>query len=45
VVAVALEAHVTEIGTLELWSSAAGGAGRWKLEYSLREDREMDRGA
>ncbi len=43
VVAVALEAHVTEIGTLELWSSAAGGAGRWKLEYSLRED--PDRGA
>jgi hypothetical protein len=40
VVAVSLEAHVTEIGTLELWSSAAGGAGRWKLEYSLRDDAE-----
>jgi molecular chaperone DnaK (HSP70) len=38
VVAVSLEAHVTDIGTLELWSSAASGAGRWKLEYSLRED-------
>jgi len=35
---VTLEAHVTDIGTLELWSSAArGGAGRWKLEYSLRD--------
>jgi molecular chaperone DnaK (HSP70) len=47
VVAVTLEAHVTEIGTLELWSSAAGDAGRWKLEYSLREDpdRAADRGA
>ena len=37
VVAVGLEAHVTEIGTLELWGQAADGAGRWKLEYSLRE--------
>jgi molecular chaperone DnaK (HSP70) len=38
VVPVALEAHVTDIGTLELWSSAArGGTGRWKLEYSLRD--------
>ncbi len=38
VVPVVLEAHVTEIGTLELWGSAArGAAGRWKLEYSLRE--------
>ena len=45
VVAVALEAHVTEVGTLELWSSAAGGAGRWKLEYSLREDPDRDPGA
>ena len=45
VVAVALEAHVTEIGTLELWSSAAGDAGRWKLEYSLREDPDADLGA
>jgi len=43
VVPVSLEAHVTAIGTLELWSSAASGAGRWKLEYSLRED--PDRGA
>jgi molecular chaperone DnaK (HSP70) len=38
VVPVTFEAHVTDIGTLELWSSAArGGAGRWKLEYSLRD--------
>jgi hypothetical protein len=36
-VPVTMAAHVTEIGTLELWSSAADGRGRWKLEYSLRE--------
>jgi hypothetical protein len=38
-VPVRMESHVTEIGTLELWSSAADGRGRWKLEYSLREER------
>jgi hypothetical protein len=37
VVPVTLASHVTEIGTLELWSSASDGRGRWKLEYSLRE--------
>ncbi len=36
VVPVALSAHVTEVGTLELWSTARDG-GRWKLEYSVRE--------
>ena len=37
VVPVALTAHVTEVGTLELWCRARDGAGRWKLEYSVRE--------
>jgi molecular chaperone DnaK (HSP70) len=37
VVPVALTAHVTEVGTLELWCQARDGAGRWKLEYSVRE--------
>ena len=37
VVPVALTAHVTEVGTLELWCKAREGAGRWKLEYSVRE--------
>jgi hypothetical protein len=32
-----LEAHVTEVGTLELWCAARDGSGRWKLEYSVRE--------
>jgi hypothetical protein len=36
-VAVRLEAHVTEVGTLELWCVARDGRGRWKLEYSVRE--------
>jgi molecular chaperone DnaK (HSP70) len=36
-VAVRLEAHVTEVGTLELWCAARDGHGRWKLEYSVRE--------
>ncbi|HEY4055026.1 MAG TPA: Hsp70 family protein [Kofleriaceae bacterium] len=36
-VPVKLEAHVTELGTLELWCVARDGHGRWKLEYSVRE--------
>jgi molecular chaperone DnaK (HSP70) len=36
-VPVELEAHVTEVGTLELWCVARDGHGRWKLEYSVRE--------
>ena len=36
-VPVRLEAHVTELGTLELWCAARDGQGRWKLEYSVRE--------
>ena len=36
-VPVALTATVTEVGTLELWCKAKDGAGRWKLEYAVRE--------
>ncbi len=36
VVPVSLTAHVTEVGTLELWCQAREGDGRWKLEYSVR---------
>ncbi len=36
-VPVRLEAHVTEVGTLELWCASRDGGGRWKLEYSVRE--------
>ena len=37
VVPVTLEAHLTEVGTLELWCHAAAGEGRWRLEYEVRE--------
>ena len=36
-VPVSLESRVTEVGTLELWCVARGGAGRWKLELNIRE--------
>jgi molecular chaperone DnaK (HSP70) len=36
-VPVSLESRLTEVGTLELWCVAREGAGRWKLEYSVRE--------
>lgn len=35
-VPVRLSAHVTEIGTLELWFVARDGEGRWKLEFNVR---------
>ncbi len=37
VVPVSLRAHVTEVGTLELWCVARYGKERWKLEYSVRD--------
>ncbi len=37
-VPVTLSANVTEVGTLELWCVAKTGDGRWKLEYSVREE-------
>jgi len=36
-VPVRLSAHVTEIGTLELWFVAREGGQRWKLEFTVRE--------
>ncbi len=33
---VRLEAHVTEVGTLELWCVSRDGADRWKLEFNIR---------
>jgi hypothetical protein len=32
---------VTELGTLELWCQSTKTAGRWKLEFSVREDAEQ----
>jgi len=37
VLPVRLESRVTELGTLELWLVARDGAGRWKLEWNIRE--------
>lgn len=37
VVPVCLHAHVTEIGTLDLWCRATRGEGEWKLEYNVRQ--------
>ena len=36
VIPVTLESQVTEIGTLELWCHEVQGAGRWKLEFEVR---------
>jgi molecular chaperone DnaK (HSP70) len=36
-VPVRLEAHITEVGTLELWCVARDNADRYRLEYSVRE--------
>ncbi len=36
-VPVRLEAHVTEVGILELWCVARDNADRYRLEYSVRE--------
>ena len=36
-VPVRLRAHVTELGTLELWCVARDGAKRWKLEFNVRQ--------
>jgi hypothetical protein len=35
-VPVRLRAHLTEIGTLEVWCVARDGARRWKLEFGVR---------
>ena len=38
-VPVQLAAHVTEVGTLELWCVARDGGKRWKLEFNVRAKR------
>jgi len=39
-VPVKLHAHVTEVGTLELWCQSTRDDRRWKLEYNVREGNE-----
>jgi len=36
-VPVRLRAHVTEVGTLELWCVARAGERRWKVEFNVRQ--------
>jgi hypothetical protein len=36
---VRLEAHVTDVGTLELWCVETQGAGRHRLEFDVRESQ------
>src|SRR6185369_16420219 len=36
-VPVRLRAHVTELGTLELWCVGREGGRRWKVEYNVRQ--------
>ena len=44
VVPVRLHAHVTEVGTLELWCNSTRDDRRWKLEFNVREpSRERTR--
>lgn len=37
-VPVTFESRITELGIFELWCVSAEDAGRWKLEFSIRED-------
>ena len=39
-VPVQFQARVTELGMLELWCVGTKSPGRWKLEFSVREDTE-----
>jgi molecular chaperone DnaK (HSP70) len=39
-VPVRLHAHVTEVGTLDLWCNSTRDDRRWKLEYDVRHDAE-----
>lgn len=37
-VPVRFQARITELGVLELWCANVRGPGRWKLEFSVRDD-------
>jgi hypothetical protein len=37
-VPVRFRSRITELGVLELWCVSTAGNGRWKLEFSVRED-------
>ncbi len=35
---VRFHSRITELGVLELWCVGTKASGRWKLEFSVRED-------
>ena len=39
-VPVQFHTKITELGVLELWCVSTRGSGRWKLEFSVRDDAE-----
>jgi hypothetical protein len=39
-VPVKFESRITELGVFELWCVSTKGEGRWKLEFSVRENAE-----
>lgn len=41
-VPVRFQPRVTEVGMLELWCVSTKSGGRWKLEFSVREEADMD---
>ena len=41
-VPVRLHSKVTEVGTLELWCYSRDGKDKWKLEFNVREQREIE---
>ena len=41
-VEVRFHSDITELGMLQLWCVATQGDGRWKLEFSVREDAEAN---
>ncbi|HET6882533.1 MAG TPA: Hsp70 family protein, partial [Pirellulales bacterium] len=44
-VSVALHARLTEIGTLDVWCSEAGGPRTWRLQFDVRTATQTDREA
>ena len=40
-VPVRLHSYLTETGSLELWCEATDGTDRWKLEFNVREQKQM----
>ena len=44
-VPVTFQSRITELGVFELWCVSTQSAGRWKLEFNVRDDAEDESGA